>query len=283
MIYAPSRIRATAAEMAERKAMLYEIVAEQMPMTVRQVFYQAVVRGLIEKTEQAYERIQRTLVQMRREGYLSYGWISDNTRSVYRVRSFNDAEDVVRRTAEFYRKSLWADVDVHVEVWIEKDALAGVVRPITYEWDVGLYVCRGFASLSFIHAAAEEIDTIGKPARIYHLGDHDPSGVTAANKICETLFDLTSQEDIRFTRLAVLPDQIAAWSLPTRQSSHSRDWEGDSVELDAIAPDELRWLVQRAIEQHLPHEQFEVLKAAEESERELLRQWAGEPPEGETT
>jgi len=43
-----------------------------------------------------------------------------------------------------------------------------------------------------------------------------------------------------------------------------------SVELDAIEPNQLRALVQEAIELPLPVEQFEKLKAAEESERDII-------------
>src|SRR5262249_7061408 len=43
-----------------------------------------------------------------------------------------------------------------------------------------------------------------------------------------------------------------------------------SVELDAIDPNNLRTLVTETIEQYLPQHQLEVLKAAEESERDII-------------
>ncbi|MBB5535039.1 hypothetical protein [Rhizobium giardinii] len=271
------RHKATRAEMAALKAALFQIVAIQRPMTVRQVFYQATVHGLVEKTEQAYDRIQWTLAQMRKDGDLPYSWLTDSSRGVYRVDSFDTPQDAIEATARFYRKSLWAEADVRVEIWCEKDALSGVILPITNEYDLGLYVARGFASLSYLHAAAEEIAASDKPTIIYHLGDHDPSGLLAAIKIEETLRDLAPGSDIRFERLAVTEYQIRQWNLParpTKKSSHDRGWRGQSIELDAIPPAMLRELIRVVIEQHLPRDQFKVLKIAEESERAFLRQWA---------
>ena len=117
------------------------------------------------------------------------------------------------------------------------------------------------------------------PAYIYHLGDFDPSGVNAGEKIEETLRELAPDAEINFERIAVTPEQIAEWNLPTRPTkksdTRSKGFGDISVELDAIDPNDLRDLVQMAIEQHLPPEQFEVLKAAEESERELLHAMVG--------
>src|SRR5215204_5420040 len=87
------RVRATKAEMAERREALYGIVAEQKPMTVRQVFYQATVRGIIEKTETGYAKVQSLLADMRREGELPYEWLADNTRWMRKPRTFSGPEE----------------------------------------------------------------------------------------------------------------------------------------------------------------------------------------------
>jgi hypothetical protein len=244
------------------------------PMTVRQVFYQATVRGLIEKTEAGYAKVQTDLVAMRRDGWLPYNWLADNTRWQRKPRTFSNVEDALADTARLYRKALWADADSYVEVWLEKDALSGVVYPVTDAYDVPLMVARGYASLSFLHTAAEYIGTLDVPAYIYHFGDFDPSGVNAGEKIEETLRDLAPDAEIVFERIAVRPEQIDAWGLPTRPTktsdSRAKGFGDISVELDAIEPGQLRALVQETIEQHLPAEQYEILKVAEASERRLI-------------
>ena len=276
-VYPPrviKRVRSTQAEMRDRRRTLYEIVRAMRPMTVRQVFYQATVRGVIEKTEAGYGKIKTDLAEMRRAGQLPYHWLADNTRWQRRPTTYGGIAEALNETARFYRKSLWRDASAYVEVWLEKDALSGVVLPVTDAYDVPLMVARGYASLSFLHTAAEYIAALDRPAYIYHLGDHDPSGVDAGRKIEATLREMAPEAEIVFERLAVLPSQIEAWSLQTRPTkgsdSRAKGFGAISVELDAIEPEMLRAIVKVAIEEHLPADQLAVLKAAEASEREIL-------------
>jgi hypothetical protein len=269
----PKRHRATRAEMAERWDALYAIVEAQRPMTVRQVYYQATVKGVVEKTEDGYNKVQSDLVHMRRAGRLPYDWLADSTRWMRKPTMFSSIRQALEETARLYRKDLWRDADAYVEIWLETDALAGVVDTVTYEYGVPLMVARGYASLSFLHSAAEQIKALKVPAYIYHLGDYDPSGVNAGEKIEQTLRELAPSAQISFKRVAVTRRQIFAWSLPTRPTkatdTRSKGFGEISVELDAIEPDQLRDLVRRAIEQHLPADQLRVLLAAEESERDI--------------
>jgi hypothetical protein len=273
------RHRSTKAEVERRRNSLWDIVSEMQPMTVRQVFYQATVRGIIEKTEAGYTKVQTDLTLMRRAGELPYEWLADNTRWQRKPRTFNSVKEALKETARFYRKNLWSNADAYVEIWLEKDALAGVVFPVTAECDVPLMVARGYASLSFLHTAAEFINDLVVPAYIYHLGDFDPSGVNAGEKIEETLCEMAPEAEIYFERIAVTPEQIQEWNLPTRPTKASdtraKGFGEVSVELDAIEPETLRTIVRDAIELHLPSEQFEILKAAEESERKLITSLVG--------
>jgi hypothetical protein len=269
------RNRATKAEVEQRREALFDIIADQKPMTVRQVFYQATVRGLVEKSDAGYNKVGDDLVKMRRAGALPYDWLTDSTRWQRKPRSFDSVQDALEQTAILYRKALWRDVDAYLEVWIEKDALSGVVYPVTSKYDVPLMSARGYASLSFLHEAAEYIKTLDVPTFLYHLGDYDPSGVNAGEKIEQTIREMAPHAEVHFERLAVLPEQIEQWDLPTRptkkEDTRSKGFGDVSVELDAIEPDRLRALVRNAIEQHMPPEQFKVLKIAEESERDLIK------------
>jgi hypothetical protein len=268
------RQRATKSEVERRRAELYFIVKKMKPMTVRQVFYQATVLGIVEKSEAGYDKIQDDLTKMRRAGDLPYDWLADNTRWQRKPNTFSNIEQALEETARFYRKSLWTDAGAYVELWLEKDALSGVIYPVTSMFDVPLMVARGYASLSFLHEAADYIGDLDVPTYIYHLGDFDPSGINAGEKIEETLREMAPDAKIYFERLAVQPGQIYAWNLPTRPTKKSdtraKNFGDISVELDAIEPQRLRDLVQQAIERHLPPDQYEVLKEAEKSERELL-------------
>jgi len=112
------------AEVEERQMALYAVVEKQQPMTVRQVFYQATVKGMAEKTEEGYQLVQRNLAQMRRAGTLPYGWITDSTRRQMISQTFGSPAEAIEHTARFYRKSALAASDVHIEIWVEKDGLS---------------------------------------------------------------------------------------------------------------------------------------------------------------
>src|SRR5580704_15442163 len=176
-VYPASQIRrhrATKAEVERRRDSFFEIVSEMRPMTVRQVFYQASVRGIVDKSEAGYNKVQVDLVKMRRSGVLPYGWLADNTRWQRKPTTFTGVQEALAETARTYRKALWADAGAYVEIWLEKDALSGVLYPITSQFDVPLMVARGYASLSFLHSAAEYLNQLDRPAHIFHLGDFDP-------------------------------------------------------------------------------------------------------------
>ena len=127
---------------------------------------------------------------------------------------------------------------VYVEVWCEKDALAGVLLEETRTYDVPLMVARGYSSISFLHSAAEAIQDKGKPAYIFHFGDLDPSGVDAARDIEQKLKRYAPSADIHFERPAVTREQVEQWNLPSRPTkatdTRAKKFAGTSVELDAI-------------------------------------------------
>ena len=181
-----------------------------------------------------------------------------------------------------YRRDLWTDAGRHVEIWLEKDALAGVIYPVTDLYDVPLMVARGYSSLSFLHEAAEYISSLDVPSHIYHLGDYDPSGVDAGNKIDRDLREFAPNAEIHFERIAVNPDQINAWNLPGRPTkttdSRAKNFGETSVELDAIAPDQLRHLVKETIQKHVNPVRLAMLHAAEESEKLLISGLVGMVP-----
>lgn len=276
----PTRRRRTKPEMELIRSDLWGIVARDRPMTVRQVFYQAVTRGLVDKTEPEYKTtVCRLLAEMRLSGELPFDWIADETRWMRKPSSYSSLDEMLLDAAQFYRRDLWESQDVYVEIWLEKEALAGVLFQVTSEWDVPLMVTRGYPSLSFVHGAAEAIAGVGKPTTIYYFGDHDPSGVDIPRNVEQRLREFAPDAEISFERVAVTPEQISEWDLPTRPTkrtdTRSRRFVGDSVEVDAIVPDVLRQLVRNRIEQHVDDHRLEVLQAAEESEREILFELAG--------
>jgi hypothetical protein len=284
-------LRATKAEMAERAAFLIDYAEAHGPVTVRGLYYQAEVAGLpgIGKDDPGYEKVQRQVLKLRRAGRLSYHDIADATRWMRKPTTYDGPEAALADTARHYRKALWADADDYVEFWMEKDALAGVVYPVTDECDTPLMVTRGFPSETFCFEAIDARGDDKRDFHVYALFDFDRAGQDAARSLARRLKRFAAAKGIKvyFHNLAVTKEQVEQWHLPTREpkrrSAADKRWPHDfCCELDAIPPDRLRDLVRSAIEQHLPRDQLEILKIAEQSERELLKAWcAGLAPEEE--
>jgi len=269
------RRRRTWVEISLLRYRMYEVLEQDHPMTVRQLFYQMVSRGIIEKTEGAYKNIVvRLLGDMRRDGDIPFGWITDSTRWMRKPRSFSSLEDALNRTAQTYRRALWDSQPDYVEVWLEKEALAGVLYVVTAKWDVPLMVTRGYPSLTYLYEAAETIQEYGKPTYLYYFGDYDPSGLDITRSVEHGIQEFAPEINFTLERVAVTREQIEELSLPTRPTkqtdSRSKNFEGESVEVDAIPPHQLRELAQQCIAGHIDEAQLKTLEIAEESEREIL-------------
>jgi hypothetical protein len=270
--------RRTKAEMQELEAAIYNLLLEEQPATDRQVFYRIETTGLIAKTEAEYNgTVIRLLSKMRLAGQLPWHWIADNSRWMRKPSTYSSLEEMLRRSAQAYRRSVWDNQNAYVEVWTEKDALAGVLWDITQEWDIPLMVSKGFASLSFLYSAAENIAAQDKPAFIYYFGDHDPSGLMIDRQIEKRLRQFAPDADITFERVAVTPEQIIEMDLPSRptkrKGTHAKNFEGDSTEVDAIPPATLREIANDCILRHVDQRAYGVLLLAEEGERETLNSY----------
>lgn len=234
----PRRHRISKTGLIDRRAVILEIVRDAQPATVRQVFYLTSIRGVVTKDEFGYDRVQCDLLAMRREGQLPYGWIVDHTRWQRRPVTFDGIDEALSDTAATYRKALWRDAEAYVEVWLEKDALSGVVLPVMVKFDVPLMVARGYASETFLHASGGYMATVKKPCFVYHFGDFDPSGQDAARAVENGLRRHARDAEIHFERVAVTQRQIDEWDLPTRPTkqadSRAKKFGPVSVELDAI-------------------------------------------------
>jgi hypothetical protein len=263
---------------ALRAAILEAFEGTGKPVTVRQMFYLLSVAGAVDKTEGGYRQAQRQLLHMRREQLIPYDWIADNTRWRHGGDTWDTLGDCLRHTARFYRANLWRDLPDYVEVWCEKDALAGVIQPVTQELRVDLMVARGYSSETFAYEAAEYMRDTGKTCHVYYVGDFDPSGWDASRALQTKLDDFGA--NCTFTRLAITPEQARGWNLPTRPTKetdtrargfYDEFGEGTpSIELDALPPDTLRDLIRDAITQHLPDDAMAAMEREELAARETL-------------
>ena len=261
---------------------LFEIVAENQPVTVRGAFYLATSRGVIPKTEnEGYRPVQRELLKMRREGVIPWGWITDGSRTRFGHRRYGGLDSYARQVAANYRRDYWHDSDEYVEIWLEKEALRGVISPVVIEtFGLDLYVTKGQPSVSYLYDAAEDIISDGRPTYLYVLADWDPGGLRIFDRIKQELIGFVGDAaDIHVRRLALTPYQVDLYDLPTRPGKEkdpnaadfARRYGDRCVELDAMPPNTLRGLVRECLEAHMDPEYLRRLKLAEQEERRGLR------------
>ena len=248
-------------------------------VTVRQMFYAATVDGVVEKQETGYGKIQRVLADMRRSGELPYSFIADNVRWVRVPRLYRNASHAVQSTSETYRRNYWQGQESCPQIWLEKEALAGVFQEVTDGYGVPLYVSKGFCSITFLH---DSLKGLGEGDQLFLFYDFDASGQC----IAQTLANEANERGAIVELVGVTPKQIKEWSLPERPSkqtdTRARSFQesfGDvgSVELDAIPPKKLWALLKEKIDSCIDDpDDWENQKALEQKDIEDLERWASQ-------
>jgi hypothetical protein len=266
--------------------MLTEIAVNVNPITVRGLMYRGQGAGLYPDTSKPYYRqTQRIVLKLRRAGLMPWDWIADTTRRRLKPPSWSGLADYAKDAVAFYRKDLWGEQEHYIEVVCEKDAMAGIIEPITDEYDVYLNIIRGQVSETAVWRVAEVLKQIKKPIYIYYLGDHDPFGLFIEASFKKKLREFLGR-DFTWIRLAVTKRDLANKKLvgfkPKRKSGGGKklpkgfwkpyvDKYGDRcIEVDAISPDVTRNRMRKAIESHIDQASWERLKQIEQMEKETV-------------
>jgi hypothetical protein len=259
-------------------SVLVQILRENQPITVRGAMYRGIGTLWKDSSEANYRQCCALILKMRRLGIIPYHWIVDGTRVSNKPSSWSGLADYATTIARAYRKDLWQRQEDYIEIFVEKDAMSGIVSPVTREYDVRLNPIRGYASETFLWNIAEEWKRIKKPISVYYPGDHDPNGLDIETDLRNRLQEFCGFE-VNWKRLAVTQDDFAKEELfgfPVKRNSKGKGkWRyylaefGDRcVEVDAIPAPEIRDRVRQAIESHIDQREWEFLKEQEEREKQ---------------
>ena len=216
------RRRRTRVEIAQLDDQIVSVLRLDHPQSVRHVFYRMTDPRLpepVEKSEKGYRHVQAVSSSCADRAKIPYGWISDATRRGYHTDTFSSASDFLTQMNGLYRADLWADADIYCEVWTESRSIAGVVQDDCEELAVSLYPAGGFTSISLAYQAADYINSFntGEEVVIFYLGDFDPAGVVIDVALERELrTHLNDDVDLNFVRLAITPEQIETYDLPTK-------------------------------------------------------------------
>ncbi|MFJ8153926.1 hypothetical protein [Streptomyces sp. NPDC094468] len=253
-------------------------------LTLRQLYYQFVARDVIANKQTEYKRLGGIINDARLAGLLDWDYIVDRTRNLRGLPHWNNPHSVIRSAASSYRTERWADQPHRVEVWIEKDALVGVIAGVCERYDVDYFSCRGYTSQSELWGAAQRMisyQNAGQQPVIIHLGDHDPSGVDMTRDIRERLALFGADVEVR--RIALNMDQIEEHQPPpnpakltdSRATGYIREHGRSSWELDALEPTLLDRLIEAEIWSCRDVDLWDAATQAMDQERALLRAVAG--------
>jgi len=277
------RRRRTAEQTAQFEQQISDALEEDHPQSVRHVYYLMTNGRLpepVEKTDKGYRQVQERTVKMRRAGTIPYSWVTDLSRLGYHTNTFSTCGDFLRTMRGLYRGDLWKYSPYYCEVWCESRSAASVIRDDCREYAVSLYPCGGFAGISFVHEAAQEINSHDnpKPIIIFYIGDYDPAGILIDVALeAELRRHLDPDRKIVFRRLAITPEQIARYDLPSKprnQNDLRAPHIQETVEVEAMPAHLLRDLLRENIEALLPPDALAITQAAEDSERDFLSQLA---------
>jgi hypothetical protein len=264
-----------------------EYEAQGFDLTLRQLYYQFVARGLIANRQSEYKRLGSIVNDGRLAGIIDWERITDRTRNLEGLPHWGSPRDMVRACEAQFRTERWAGQPVRVEVWIEKEALAGVFARVCNQLDVPYFCCRGYTSQSEMWAAAQRFiayERAGQSCVLLHFGDHDPSGIDMTRDIAARL--ALFEADVTVRRLALNIGQVRRYNPPpnpaketdSRHAGYLERFGDESWELDALDPKVLSHLVREAVDEVVDNDAWNAAAEADELGRRQLdvvaRRWA---------
>lgn len=257
--YVPKRFNAEHRAIIEHASRIIEEYAAQgYDLTLRQLYYQFVAADLIPNTMREYKRLGNIINDARMAGEIDWLAIEDRTRNLESLAHWDSPVDIIGACARQFRVDKWARQPVRPEVWVEKEAMAGIVGDVSSRNDVAYFCCRGYVSQSEQWRAGRRLrdyTRAGQRPVIIHLGDHDPSGIDMTRDVADRL-SLFAEQSIEVIRIALNMDQIEQYAPPpnpakttdSRYADYQVRFGDDSWELDALRPQVITALIQTQID-----------------------------------
>lgn len=280
--YKWKEFQAATFELIEIADDIIEEYAEQgFTLSLRQLYYQLVARAILPNKQSEYKRLGGIINDARLAGLIDWLAIVDRSRALRTNSHWDSPGEIIKGAARQYRIDKWSTQPVRIEVWIEKDALIGVIGETCTQLDVPYFSCRGYTSTSSVWNASQRLMAyveVDQVPIILHLSDHDPSGIDMTRDIKERLELFMGVDTFMIRRIALTMEQVRELNPPpnpakvtdSRSPAYVRRYGRNSWELDALEPRYLVNLIERNIgaprDNALWQEQVEI---EDEGRREL--------------
>lgn len=272
----PKKVRGLAQASLDMIDAMYRICAATWPITGRGVGYKLFALGLIASmSTREMKKVYRLLKIAREQNMIPWEWIVDETRELEQVATWRDPASYVRAVRRSYRRDLWADQPIRLEVWSEKGTIRGVLNPVLEEFGVGFRVMHGFGSATAIYDVAQYGED---PLVVLYVGDWDPSGLYMSRHDLPDRLEQYGGDHVTLERIALLPGDLEGLpSFPasskkkdSRYKWFTRHFGTECWELDAMDPNDLRRRVRESIEREIEPEAWARGIQAQEAEQESL-------------
>lgn len=260
--------------------------AQGYDLTLRQMYYQFVARDLIPNTHKEYKRLGAILNNARNAGLMDWNHMIDRTRQQVSPPAWDSPRQIIRASANQFQRDLWTETGqvTRPQIWVEKDALEGVIARPARELRVPFLSCRGYVSQSQMWARGQEMErqiNAGYRPVVIHLGDHDPSGIDMTRDIQERL-SLYAGTYIDVRRVALTMDQVEELQPPpnpakltdSRAEEYVLEYGTESWELDALEPSYIDNLIRESIAPLVDEDAWVEGLQGEAEERERMMQVA---------
>lgn len=283
--YCDINFRAKTLEIIEiANRIINEYKAEGYDLTLRQLYYQFVARDIIPNKQSEYNKLGTAINNGRLAGLIDWNSIIDRTRRHEANAHWDSPSDIIEDSADQYAIDTRADQNDYLEVWVEKDALVGVIERACEPLDIGYMSCRGYVSQSAMWRAAMRFKKQEQNSKdctvLLHLGDHDPSGIDMTRDIQDRLYMFGSRVAVR--RIALDMEQVEKYNPPpnpakttdSRYASYRDEYGDDSWELDALDPRVITELITNQAANYTDENKRKLLIEKQEKERREIRDLA---------
>jgi len=269
MLYTRKKFNAETQIVIDRSLTIVDrYIAQGLRLTLRQLFYQHVAgdtfpdswadpkAGNSKNTQKNYKRLGSIVNDARLAGLMDWDAIEDRTRELNALSTWASPNEIVRAISQQFRFDLWKTQPYYPEVWVEKEALAGVIEAACRPLRVNFLACRGYTSQSEMWGSSQrfiEASNRGQKCIVFHFGDHDPSGIDMSRDIKDRLGIFRAR--VKIKRIALNMDQVEQYNPPpnpakttdARFRSYQQEYGDESWELDALEPTVLRSLITNEI------------------------------------
>jgi len=234
--------------------------------------------------KQSYKALTDLLTRGRLAGRIPFGAIHDPTRPVTRWDVHDDAGAFVQQQISGfltgYRRNLMRSQPNHIEIVVEKNSVAPIVRRVAGQYSIPVTSGRGYCSLPPRHEMTQRFEASGKEKLIVLLlTDFDPDGEEIAASFARSIRDDFLVDDIVPVKVALTTEQIRRFKLPPKMTAKKTstnyekfaDRHGDNVfELEALKPQDLQTVLREAIESVVDRDTLNRDIAAEKTDAAYL-------------